>query len=195
MNILIDELPDAVEIDGVEYPLNTDFQTGILCILDFESRDLTEDEKAILLLKRLYKGDIPSDVNEAVRLGIKFLDGGKESEGENPFADHHRLYSFEKDSALIYAAFQQTHGIDLQKVDLHWWQFLALFQDLGAETAFSSVVNLRRRVKNGDATKEEREHALKMGEAFDLPEFDDYMNFEENENANLFAILSEGGEV
>lgn len=194
MNILTDELPEAVEVDGVEYPLNTDFRSGIQCILDFEDQDITDDEKAVLLLRRLYKGAIPDNVNEAVRLGIKFLDGGKETEGENPFADHHRLYSFEKDASLIYAAFRQTHNIDLQKADLHWWQFLSLFMDLGAETAFSSVVNLRRRVKNGDATKEEREHALKMGDAFDLPEFDEYMDFEENENADLYALLSEGGE-
>jgi len=192
VNILIDELPDAVEIDGVEYPLNTDFQTGILCILDFESRDLTEDEKAILLLKRLYKGDIPSDVNEAVRLGIKFLDGGKESEGENPFADHHRLYSFEKDSALIYAAFQQTHGIDLQKVDLHWWQFLALFQDLGADTGFCNLVNLRRRVNSGEATKEERQYALKLGDAFEVIDPLDALTETDNENIALFELLSSG---
>ena len=193
MNILIDDLPEAIEVDGVAYPLNTDFRSGIQCILDFEDQDITDDEKAVLLLRRLYKGAMPDNVNEAVRLGIKFLDGGKEADGENPFGERHRLYSFEKDASLIYAAFQQTHGIDLQKADLHWWQFLALFMDLGAETAFSSVVNLRRRVKNGDATKEEREHALKMGEAFDLPEYDEYLDFEENENATLFTLLSEEG--
>lgn len=194
MNILIDELPEAIEVDGVAYPLNTDFRSGIQCILDFEDQDITDDEKAVLLLRRLYKGAMPDNVNEAVRLAVKFLDGGKEDDAENPFGERHRLYSFEKDASLIYAAFQQTHGIDLQSANLHWWQFLALFMDLGADTAFNSLVNLRRRVKNGDASKEEREQALKMGAVFDLPEYHEYMNFEENESAALFTLLSEEGQ-
>jgi len=94
---------------------------------------------------------------------------------------------------LIYAAFRQTHGIDLQKELLHWWVFLALFQDLGADTAFCSLVNLRRRVKSGQATKEEREHAIKMGDAFELPEVDELLEPEENENAEIFARLAERG--
>ena len=94
---------------------------------------------------------------------------------------------------MIYAAFRQTHGVDLQKERLHWWTFLALFQDLGADTAFCTLVNLRRRVKSGEATKEEREHALKMGEAFDLPEIDELLDDEEIERAEMFAKLAERG--
>ena len=30
MNILIDELPESVEIEGVEYEINTDFRISIL---------------------------------------------------------------------------------------------------------------------------------------------------------------------
>ena len=194
MNILVDDLPEAVEVNGVEYAVNFDFRTGLACILDMESSELTDEEKCILLLKRIYGETIPDDVEAAIKLAVKFLDGGKEPpEEENPFADNKRLYSFEKDSALIYAAFQQTHGIDLQKVDLHWWQFLALFQDLGADTGFCNLVNLRRRVNSGEATKEEREYAAKLGDAFYIDNPEDILSMDENENLALFELLSKEG--
>ncbi len=193
MNILLDDLPEAIAIDGKEYPVNWDHRTGIDIILDFESPGLTIEEKGILLVRRLYHEPLPVNISEAIRLGIKFLNGGNDEVEENPFADHYRLYSFEKDANLIYAAFRQTHGVDLQKERLHWWTFLALFQDLGADTAFCTLVNLRRRVKSGEATKEEREHALKMGEAFELPEVDELLDDEEIERAEMFAKLAERG--
>jgi len=194
VNILVDDLPEAVEVNGVEYAVNFDFRTGLACILDMESSELTDEEKCILLLKRIYGETIPDDVEAAIKLAVKFLDGGKEPpEEENPFADNKRLYSFEKDSALIYAAFQQTHGIDLQKVDLHWWQFLALFQDLGADTGFCNLVNLRRRVNSGEATKEEREYAAKLGDAFYIDNPEDILSMDENENLALFELLSKEG--
>ena len=193
MNILLDDLPEAVEVNGVEYAVNSDFRTGLACILDMESSELTDEEKCILLLRRIYGETIPEDGETAIKLAVKFLDGGKEPpEEENPFADNTRLYSFEKDSALIYAAFQQTHGIDLQKVDLHWWQFLALFQDLGADTAFCNMINLRRRVNSGEATKEERQYALKLGDAFEVIDPLDALTETDNENIALFELLSSG---
>ena len=193
MNILLDDLPEAIEVNGVEYAVNFDFRTGLACILDMESSELTDEEKCILLLRRIYGDVIPEDGETAIKLAVKFLDGGKEqSEEQNPFADNTRLYSFEKDSALIYAAFRQTHGIDLQKADLHWWQFLALFQDLGADTGFCNLVNLRRRVNSGEATKEERQYALKLGDAFEVIDPLDALTETDNENIALFELLSSG---
>lgn len=193
MNILLDDLPEAIEVNGVEYAVNSDFRTGLACILDMESSELTDEEKCILLLRRIYGDVIPEDVEVALKLAVKFLDGGKEPpEEENPFADNKRLYSFEKDSALIYAAFRQTHGIDLQKVDLHWWQFLALFQDLGADTAFCNMINLRRRVNSGEASKEERQYALKLGDAFEVVDPSEALTETDNENVTLFELLSNG---
>ena len=193
MNILLDDLPEAIEVNGVEYAVNFDFRTGLACILDMESSEFTDEEKAILLLRRIYGETIPDDVETAIKLAVKFLDGGKEPpEEENPFADNTRLYSFEKDSALIYAAFRQTHGIDLQKADLHWWQFLALFQDLGADTAFCNMINLRRRVNSGEATKEERQYALKLGDAFEVIDPSEALTETDNENVTLFELLSSG---
>ena len=102
-------------------------------------------------------------MREAVEKANWFLNCGDEpSEAQSGV----RLYSFEKDANFIFAAFRQTHGIDLQKENLHWWKFIALFMDLGQDTTFCQLTALRKRVKSGKATKEEKQAAKNMGDMF-----------------------------
>lgn len=148
-------------------------------ILAFEDPELAGFEKQIIMLRLLYK-EMPEDSREAASQAMKFLNGGKygEEKEEMPL----RLYSFERDAELIYSAFRQTHGIDLSATEpLHWWKFLALFMDLGADTAFCNLVNLRKRVKTNQASKEEREAANSMGSAFELPEYKDEESLEKEQ--------------
>jgi hypothetical protein len=64
--------------------------------------------------------------------------------------------------------------------------------DLGADTAFCNLVSLRRRVKTGKATKEERRAALEMGDMFYIPE-SDMRSIEEREAERLFdEAVAEG---
>lgn len=136
------------------------------------------------MLGNLYPEPI-EDAKTALEQGMKFLNGGKVADEEE---DGPRLYSFEKDASFIFAAFRQTHGIDLETAEMHWWKFLALFMDLGADTTFCNLVGLRKRVKSGRATKEEREAAREMGDLFDVPE-PDLRTAEEKEQEQEFMRL------
>jgi len=167
MNILVEQMPVAIEIDGREYEINYDFRSCLRIILAFEDPELAMIEKQIVLFDNLYK-ERPENLKEAFEKGIRFLNGGKENQEE----ERPRLYSFEKDSNFIMAAFQQTHGIDLENAEMHWWKFMALFMDMGSETTFSSIVSLRKRLKNGTATKEERSLAREIDDILELPELD-----------------------
>jgi len=188
MNILVDPLPDAIEVNGHDYPINTDFRVSLRTILAFEDSGLAGIEKQMVLLQNLYI-EQPENILEAFKQGIKFLNGGVESEEENRGP---RVYSFEKDAQYIMAAFQQTHGIDLEKVDMHWWKFLALFMDIGGETTFSSIVGLRQRMKSGKASKEDKAAANKMRSIIDLPEID-RRTPEEREMEQIFNDAIEKG--
>lgn len=169
MNLLVDSLPTAVRIRGQETPINWDFRAALRVILAIEDETLTGVEKQTVMLGSLYSGPV-ADALEACRVAVKFLNGGHDTEEQD---EAPRVFSWAKDQELIYAAFRQTHGIDLQTVQgLHWWAFMALFMDLGADTAFCQLVNLRKRVKTGKATKEERQAAREMGEMFEVPEPD-----------------------
>ena len=188
MNILTDLLPTAVEVNGQEYPINSDFRACIRVILAFEDPELTGYEKQMVMLKTLYPQQ-PDDLQVAVQQAVKFLDGGHAGDGEDS-GPQLRLYSFEKDAGFIFAAFHQTHGIDLETANMHWWKFLALFMDLGADTTFCGLTGLRKRIKTGTASKEDRQIAREMGEAFDLPEF---MTPDERSAESEFMKLLEEG--
>ena len=120
-------------------------------------------------MDELYSEGWPEQIAEGLRQAIEFLNGGKSGEeGEGV-----RVFSLSKDANLIFSAFHQTHHLDLEGVGyLHWWKWLALLMDLGSETAFCQLISLRRRVKLGKATKEERAAAIEMGAAFEVPEYD-----------------------
>jgi hypothetical protein len=194
MNILTDALPDCVTVGGREYAVKTDFRACLKVILAFEDNDLTPQEKAFVLLSLF--PDPPQDAAAALEAASRFLNGAEIDSDENqerPRNDEARVYSFSKDAGYIFAAFRQTHGIDLQKASLHWWEFLTLFMDLGGETTFCQLANLRRRVKSGKATKEERRAARDLGDVFDLPEVDT-RTLEEKEAGAAFDGLWKGSQ-
>ncbi len=190
INILIESLPDAVEIDGQPIVIDTDFRTALRVILAFEDVTLADLEKQAILLDNLYPV-LPDNVTEAFAQGMKFLNGGEvDSDDDVPGL---RLYSCERDANLIFAAFRQTHGIDLENVkDLHWWKFLALFNDLGAETTFCNLVGLRKRIKTGKASKEELSAVRDMREWIDLPEPDTRTPEEREQEAEFLRLVEEG---
>jgi len=139
-------------------------------ILAFEDEELVDFEKRMVMLQLLYPV-IPDNLDKASELGMKFMDGAKESTEESG-SDNYRVYSFTKDANLIFSAFRQTHGIDLQTANMHWFEFLALFDDLGGDTVFCQLTSLRKRVKSGKATKDEEEMARELGDMFVIEEYD-----------------------
>ncbi len=187
MNILTDALPESVTISNTEYLVNPDFRTCLKIIMAFEDPELTPQEKQVILLSMLYV-NVPPDVQQAIEVAMWFLNGGMQSENENAPM---RLYSFAKDSNFIFAAFRQTHGIDLQTASLHWWKFLALFMDLGSETTFCQLTALRKRLKTGKATKEEKQFAHEVPELVDIPDIDDRTLEEKEMEAEFLRKVEE----
>jgi hypothetical protein len=172
----------------MEYLINSDYRTALTIVLAFEDETLTGYEQQAILLSNLYD-DIPVNTQAAIDQANKFLNGGKISEAEPQSTL--RLYSFSKDAGYIFAAFRQTHGIDLQKVDLHWWEFLTLFMDLGADTTFVNLIGLRKRIKTGTASKEERQAARDMGDLFDIPEIDTRTLSEKEAESEFMKLVSQ----
>jgi hypothetical protein len=192
LNILADDLPEAIEIEGVEYPIFSDFKPCLRTILAFEDDQLTGVEKQEVMLTNLYK-EMPTNIQAASEMGVKFLNGGEASnEGESQGL---RLYSLTKDANFIFAAFKQTHNVDLQKEEMHWWKFLALFMDLGGETTFcGNILPIRDAVKRGTATKEQKEAYRDHPEIYELPEKDDRTPEEKQIDEEFLSLLPKGSE-
>lgn len=120
---------------------------------------------------------MPENIEAARLQAAKFLNGGKDA-AETPEEDEAgadvqpRAYSMDKDSRWIFAAFMQTHGINLEAEDLHFWTFLTLFAGLGEDTFFCKLVGLRIRMNNGTATDDDRKWARTLGDIYELKQPD-----------------------
>lgn len=181
-NILIDVLPTTLTVDGEDVPIYSDFRSCLRALVAFEDNELTPQEKQIILLGNIYP-EIPENVQDALKQAYWFLGGGNNTVSTEP---QPRLVSYSKDANMIFAAFRQTHNIDLSSANLHWWAFLALFMDLGQDTLFCQVTSLRSRVASGKATKEDREQVQALGELFEVEDYDD-RTIEEKEIDRRFA--------
>lgn len=187
MNILVDDLPASVTINGGTYELNTNFKDCLKIIVAFEDPELTQIEKQVIMLSILYK-KMPSDIEKAHKAAIEFLNCGDEFESGIDTNDGiGRLYSFEKDSKYIFSAILQTYGIDLEQTEyLHWWKFVNLFFDLNKNCFFNRLVYLRRQKKLGKLTKDELQQYNNLGDIVELPE---EKSTEEKEQISEFLRL------
>lgn len=162
MTALTGAFPESLKISGKEYLINSGFRTVLECnrILE-ETPDLPEDN--LLRILKLFYREGPRDVwtEEFVNQMFWFFSCGREKEtkrfprkiagvnGKKPF-------DFVKDADLIYAAFMQQYGIDLNTQDMHWWKFMTLLENISADTRLAKVIEYRTiDVSNKNLTKEE----------------------------------------
>lgn len=172
MNMLVDLLPETVEIDSEEYDINTDFRISIMFELLMQDDELEDSEKTMQALK-LYYPVIPENKAKAVEKIIWFYRCGKEPDycEANPDGTKQKqIYSFEHDAGYIYEAFLQEYGIDLQDIeDFHWWKFRSLFNGLPNTTEFVKIMEYRSVSITSKMSKEQKQFYKKMQAIHALP--------------------------
>ena len=194
MNILIDLLPEHVEIDGKKYPINTDFRISILFELLMQDRSILDKEKVYMALD-LYYPKIPHDLVQAVDKMLWFYRCGKDDEDDSvrngsPAGSGRAsmIYSFEHDAEYIYSAFLDQYGIDLQDIEhLHWWKFRALFKGLKDDNLICKIMGYRAIEITDDMSESEKKYYRKMKQIYALP---DNRTQEEKERDFTNAIAS-----
>ena len=73
MNPLYEPLPKSVEVGGVLYPVKTDFRAVLKLI--GEVKQAGEPGSRLFLILRLYKKEIPPDIQGAVQAVTDFIAG------------------------------------------------------------------------------------------------------------------------
>lgn len=164
-NLLIDELPTTVEVDGSSFSINTDFRYGLLFNQCIEDDELDENARLLQALKIGYTDEIPDDRINAFKALVKFyscaeIDGrdvdselSKEDESSennddtdeeiDEEIDDTEFFDYEKDSCLIYSTFLQVYNIDLVDCNMHWYKFVVLLRSLFDENNLTKVVQFR----------------------------------------------------
>lgn len=191
MNALTNKLPATVTIDGVDYPINTDFRAGIEYELLAQSGEATEE--VIITSLELYYGDnIPINVDAALERIDWFYRCGKplpENVGNN-YTNGAQAYSFEHDDQLIYAAFLSQYKIDIGDIDMHWWKFRSMFQSLNDSNRIVEIMAIRT-MKLDKLPKEQKEFYRAMQQKHAFPR-----SQEEIDNQNeLVEALQNGGNI
>ena len=73
MNPLYEPLPKKVEVEGILYPIKTDFRAVLKLI--GEVKQAEEPGSRLFLILRLYKKEIPPEIQGAVQAVTDFISG------------------------------------------------------------------------------------------------------------------------
>lgn len=192
-NILVDGLPK--EYEG--YLINYQYYNGILindCLNDDEGLFSNDNEgrleKMYTAFTILYGNGIPNNIDIALNGLNWFMSCGIEDNKSNP--DKTRYFCFNQDSQYIYSAFRTKYHINLATdKNLHWFEFIYLFNDL-SKTAFREIVNIRM-MKPKDMkhySKEARLEIMKQKKQFRLVNNGIQNNLSEEEQKKIDEFYS-----
>lgn len=146
---MIGLLPDSLTVNGVDYPICSDYRIALLILEAFSDPDLSDNEKAIVCLTSLYKdiSAIPkADMKEAFEQAAWFIDGGEDY--ETPKKEK-KIIDWKQDEKLIFSAVNKVAGQEVRSVPyMHWWTFLGLFREIG-ECTLTSIIGIREKLNKG----------------------------------------------
>lgn len=161
INVLYEKFPDHVQVDGVKYPIVTDFREWIRFVELVEDDTVPWQIQAQLMLQ-WYIEKVPDDMEKAIIvlgdfLIAKSLYQDKMENQEDIKKNHEPAFSFKEDAGCIYSAFIECYGIDIQTIPyMHWWKFKTLFDGLPESTEIKQRMMYRTIDVNSIKDKEEK---------------------------------------
>ena len=139
-------LPQTLKINGSEYKIRSDYRDILQIIAAFGDKELTDEEKAYVCMRRLFvaMNTIPkADYVDAYKAAIDFIECHISDKKPSP-----KVVNWEKDEQLIFPAINKVAGMEVRAVPyMHWWTFLAYFDEIG-EGIFSFVVGIRKKQRS-----------------------------------------------
>lgn len=178
MNMLYNKLPESVLINGISYPIHTDFRVWIRASLLLENNAKNELDRLAEIARICLKpcgGKPMPELGELVSALIDFLLLGEQPRKPRQLTKkaakkNNDIYSFEYDDKYIYAAFYGQYGIDLTSAHLHWWVFKALFDGLCGEHKFCRITEYRATDVSKIKDSKQRAYIRKMQNMYRLPD-------------------------
>lgn len=179
-------MPSAVEVDGIFYKIHTDFRYWLRFYSIFE-----ENEKPLVTdFVFMFDGKTPENMVEGFEKLKEFARPKNKLPRDTGNDGSEIIYDFEIDADLIYSAFYEVYKIDLidEKLKLHWWKFLALFNGLHG-TKLNDIMGYR--CYNPDEKADWKKSMQKMKAAWEIRK-DDELDAEEQAMLDDFNRRTEG---
>lgn len=141
-------LPTSVEVGSAKYEIRSDYRAALDICAVLNDPELDDRERAYTILDIFYPAfkTIPEEhFQEAIERCLKFINGdGPQNPGKPP-----KLVDWEQDFTLIVAPINRVTGQEIRAIDyLHWWTFLAAYQEIG-DCTFAQVVRIRDHLARG----------------------------------------------
>lgn len=196
MSVLTELFPESLIVDGAEYLIHSDFRTVLKCNEIIEREPELSQQSLVEILQLFYE-DCTFFTEEHIEKMFWFFSCGRERKKKKfprkiAGLNDKQSFDFEEDAELIYAGFQQQYGIDLQRERMHWWRFMILLDNFGADTRLSKVMEYRTTdTSNKKIGKEERAFLQAMQRYYGL----DKAMIVDEQTKQLEEALMNGGDV
>ena len=142
--------PEYVKINDKKYKINIDFRVAIECNEIAMDETISDFERALAIIYKLFGDDGINDTNnyeKLLELAKKYLCCGKEVIDNNEEPD----MDFIQDMDYIETSFMSDYSIDLANTDMHWWKFYNLMNGLSnSEMGNCCVLNRVRNLRTYD---------------------------------------------
>ena len=171
MNILVDDICKIIR-ERIKIDFNTDFRIGILFELLMQDNELTNESKILQAVNLFYpKPEQITDMKRAIDDILWFYRCGKEIKASQNENNNNQIYSYEFDDELIYSAFRNQYGINLQTIPyLHWWEFQAMFKGLKDDNKIVEIMGYRAIDLGKIKDKDERARYNRLKKIYALPD-------------------------
>lgn len=165
-----EDLPTNIQIKNKFYNIKTDFRSWIIFEEILKDTSIENWFKPIYLINYILLDQYEMmEKEQIINALFSFYRLNKEVKKINSHCSQ-IPYLYEYDMDLIYAAFMQQYNINLLDVEMHWWEFKALFDSLQDNTKFIKVISYRTRDISKIKDKNERESAKALQDYYAIPQ-------------------------
>ena len=151
LHYLLDPLPTSLNINGVEYPIQSDFRAVLFYDRILRQGDHSRDDNAAATIAAItyLLGSVPDNAEETVTQIDWFISCGITDHKHKPSnqllgINNEKPIDWKYDSRLIWSAFRRVYGVDLREVKyLHWWDFNEMLAELPEDVRLNRIIEIR----------------------------------------------------
>lgn len=163
----------------------------------FADKELTDNEKLLICLKRMYvqfQRINHNDYKEAYEKVCWFIGCGKPEEKRPPV----RSFDWIKDEPLVFPAVNKVAGTEVRSVPyMHWWTFMGYFESIDSDSLFGTVLSIRHKKARGKKLEKYEREFIQNNKALMSLDIDEAIKPKtaEEKLAEMFNdLISEDGE-
>ena len=193
---MLGQLPQTLKVCNREYEIRSDFRNILKIIAAYNDKDLSDQEKVFVCLRRIYKDldALPKNEDvyvEAFKAASEFMECRLSEDKPSP-----KVVNWEKDEQLIFPAINKVAGMEVRSVPyMHWWTFLGYFQSIDRDDLWGVVLTIRqKKAKGKKLEKHEKDFYAANRELCSLEIKEERQSPEDTIQALYEQLLKEGGQ-